>query len=474
MKINRIILSASAILMFGLSAQAKSYKRGVSENAFQYKAQMEVLAPGVTWCYSWGTSLGNYIADQQYLEFVPMCWNGVNASQIRSWCQAHPETKYILGFNEPNFKSQANMTPQQAAERWPELVSLARELGLQIVAPALNYSPDAPYTDPARWMDEFVALVGLDSFDFTAIHNYGGLDVMKGLATNFHNKYGKPVWVTEFCYWPGEMGDVPVASQAASMIETVEWLEKTEWIYRYAWFKALGENRANYKLVESGRGEDPRELSELGKIYLYMSEFDGNVYHPVNEVIPATEYIARQFTGVGCTNDPNAPLPIEISSFASGASLDYQFDVPTSEPYNLVLTVTGVGEPTRWDPNIKIVKVNSDGSDGETLLNGQSFTLPGNETDYKTVALPINLTAGKQTIRLKDNAPYTPSGLRFSTVKLVSVAGVEDVAVDKADELVDVYNLQGMLLRQGVTRVDALNDLPAGIYIVGNKKVIVK
>jgi len=60
-----------------------------------------------------------------------------------------------------------------------ELVSEARkladELGLELVAPALNYSPNPPYTDPLRWMDEFVALVGTDAFDYVAVHNYGGL-----------------------------------------------------------------------------------------------------------------------------------------------------------------------------------------------------------------------------------------------------------------------------------------------------------
>lgn len=40
------------------------------------------------------------------------------------------------------------------------------------------------------------------------------------------------------------------------------------------------------------------------------------------------------------------------------------------------------------------------------------------------------------------------------------------------DAIVDVYNLQGMLLRHGVNRTDATNGLPRGIYIVGGKKVV--
>ncbi len=52
--------------------------------------------------------------------------------------------------------------------------------------------------------------------------------------------------------------------------------------------------------------------------------------------------------------------------------------------------------------------------------------------------------------------------------------GVETPDADVPEAVVDVYNMQGMRLRSGVRRVDALRDLPAGIYIVGGKKVLVK
>lgn len=470
-KISLIALATGAII----SADAKSYKRGVSENVFQYHAQMEAVSHGVSWFYNWGNTLGAYIANQEFLEFCPMVWSGnYNADNIRKYVQSHPNCKYLLTFNEPNFKSQANMTPTLAAERWPQVKALADELGLKIVAPALNYSPDAPYTNPVTWMDEFVKLVGNDAFDYTAIHFYGGMGGMQNLATEFHNRYGKPVWITEFCYWPGEMGEVSAASQMSFMVEAVEWLEKTEWIYRYAWFKALEDNRANFKLIESGKGEDPRNLTELGKIYNYMSEFDMSVYHPVGEAIPATEYVGRLYAGIGASNDAGNPLPIEISSFTSGSTLDYQFDVQNAGDYNLVLKVTGVGEPTRFDPKISVYSVKNDGSDGEMLSAAQQFGLPGNETDYKTVVFPLTLSAGQQTIRLKDMNPYAPSGLRISTLRLADAAGVDNVFAGNEPCTVDVVNLQGVVVRSGVNRDDATAGLPAGLYLVGGEKVVVK
>ena len=473
---NKITIAlALAALMASPVADGKSYKRGVSENRFQYHAQIEAVGPGVTWFYNWANTLGAYIADQEHLEFVPMVWNGnFSPDNIRKYAKEHPDCKYLLGFNEPNFKSQANMTPQVAAQRWPEVKALADELGLKLVAPALNYSPDAPYTQPTVWMDEFVKLVGSDAFDFTAIHFYGGLGGMKDLATTFHERYGKPVWVTEFCYWPGEMGDVSVDSQLNSMVETVEWLEKTEWIYRYAWFKATEESRANFKLVESGRGEDARELTELGYVYLYMSTFDADKYYEVGETVAASNYINRQFAMLGKGANPDCPEPIEISTFNSGATVDYQFDIPSDGDYNIELTVSGFGEPTRFDPKLSVVTVNPDGTESAPLTS-LSFGLPNSNTDYKSVLFPTTLKAGKQTIRFKDENIYAPSGLRISTVKVADMAGIDDVAADNAVEgLVDVVNLQGVVLRRGVSRSEAINGLPAGLYIVGGEKTLVK
>lgn len=52
-------------------------------------------------------------------------------------------------------------------------------------------------------------------------------------------------------------------------------------------------------------------------------------------------------------------------------------------------------------------------------------------------------------------------------------SGVGDVNVECQSQ-VDVYDVQGKLLRSNVMRDDATQGLPQGVYIVGNKKVIVK
>ncbi|MDE6126780.1 MAG: glycoside hydrolase family protein [Muribaculaceae bacterium] len=481
-KYNIVVLAA--LMAAALPAAAKSPKRGLSENEFQFKAQMAAVAPGVSWFYNWAPEMGRYLADENVMEYVPMCWNGsYDADKIRAWVASHPDCGYLLGFNEPNFSNQANMTPQAAAAKWPEVQALAKELNLKLVAPALNTSPNPPYQDPTKWMDEFVALVGEDAFDYTAVHSYGGFQALKNIATTFHDRYGKDVWVTEFCYWPEEGNPnsyVAPDSQIASMMQSVEWLEKTPWIFRYAWFKAIGNSSAdkgpNYGLLISAKGEVERELSEQGKVYVNMGTFDPDVYHGINTVVAASDYISQTNCLMGGSNDAACPSPIEITRFNAGASLDYQFDVSVVGDYTLSLSVGGFGEPTRFDPSVGVFAVDADGNDGEELASLKNFTLPNSDETYLTIAFPLALPAGKQTLRLKDLSPYSPSGIRIATLCLGDGspdAAIGTAAADESSRLVDVYNVQGIRLRSGVQAATAADGLPSGLYIVGGKKLLV-
>ncbi len=487
-----IVPVLAAVIAAGFSASARSYKRGVSENNFMLKEEMEVLTPGVCWFYNWGNTPNSGIADyvgDETMVFLPMCWNAnYNADNIRNYCKAHPEVKYLMGFNEPNFVSQANMTPQAAAEAWPKVKALADELGLKLVGPAVNYSPDGPENDPYTWYANFVNLVGKDAFDFIAIHNYsGGAGGMKDMIDRFYELYGKQIWVTEFCSWGAD--NVTAEMQIASMIEQLEYLEKSEKVYRYSWFKAKGSTSSHpcYGLIVPKNGYGERELSEQGMVYVYMTDFDKTVYHSVDEIVPATEYISSQSLMLGSNKDSRNPGKLEITRFNSGAYADYQFDIPSDGEYTLTMRVSGEGEPTRFDPTIGISIVDENGEEQEVLVKSSSFELSGKDEEFAPVQFKLNLKAGQQIIRIKDASPYMPSGLHISCISFndglagVSVLPVTEVEFDcksvdgqlyftSSEEITDceVYSLNGALVFAGAVsnnavRVSALN---AGLYIV--------
>ena len=110
MKKYLIILCVSCLGFSFTQAQTRSFKRGVGFNNL-LTGDVQALSPGVSWGYNWGQSGSNNDAafSKYNFEYVPMCWNGVNTAQLRTLLLAHPEIKYILGFNEPNFKAQANL-----------------------------------------------------------------------------------------------------------------------------------------------------------------------------------------------------------------------------------------------------------------------------------------------------------------------------------------------------------------------------
>lgn len=499
----KITILFAAALIAG-SAMA-SEKRGVSENQFTYACQMKALTPRCKWYYNWGQTptkgFEDQVADFTGLEFVPMAWNGFNEATIRDYVKSHPQCKYILGYNEPNFKTQSNKTPQQAASEWPALQALAKDLGLKLVGPALNYSPDAPYQDPLKWMDEFVALVGPDAFDYTAIHCYGGNGVLKDLATKFYNKYKKPVWVTEFCYWPGGAGDVYVspAQQIADMVASLQWLEQTDFIYRYSWFKAIGAsdqaNKPNYGLLQPQRGKTTSLLTAQGLVYMHLWDFDKNYYIPVEKTWPATSFVNGSNVGINAmpgavlkysSKQPDGnyiaeepenyvPFPIWIEKFTGEAYADYQFDVPEAGAYTLVLQVAGKGEPTYYDPTLGVYSVNADGSQGAELVAPAKYTLSGSDETIVNLYMHMTLSAGKQTIRLKDCKRSQPSGVHISTLRLCKGSGIDGVeAAPAATGDNRVYSVSGTLVREQADPVAPFAGLAPGIYIMNGRKYVVK
>ena len=84
------------------------------------------------------------------------------------------------------------------------------------------------------------------------------------------------------------------------------------------------------------------------------------------------------------------------------------------------------------------------------------------------MALPQAWPGGKMTIRVsldEHTAQFSWESEGLSALGIIEAEG---------DGPVDVYNLQGMPVRKGVMTDEATQGLPAGIYIVNGKKILVK
>jgi hypothetical protein len=221
-------------------------KRGIAANDDPSTAfASSATSPGISWWYNWAaTSPGG----ESRIEYVPMLWGGGSLNQ-----SVPKGSKYLLGFNEPNFKTQANLTAQQAAADWPTVEAKAAALGIPIVSPGVNFCgsasnssqcSDPAVTDPYTYLKDFFAACQGCRVDYIAVHNYncdlpalrayleGNADAGGGLAG--FEQFGKPLWLTEFACDTSHS----VADQKAYMQAAVPYLESNPNVFRYAWFSA--------------------------------------------------------------------------------------------------------------------------------------------------------------------------------------------------------------------------------------------
>lgn len=316
----------------------RSAKRGTGFSNPFYAEDVMLLSDAVSWVYNWGPAPSSTL-DAEFvkysIDFVPMAWNAsYDKNRIRTFVQAHPQCKYMLAFNEPNLNDQARMTPTEAAEKWLELKTFAAEVGLQLVSPAMNYGTLAGYSDPIKWLDEFFACpeVSLDDVCAIALHCYmGSAGAMKSFIDRF-DKYGKPIWMTEFCGWEAPVNSA--ADQLNYMSETILMLECDSRVERYAWFLARGngsiDNKPWNQLITK---TDPYTLSSQGLIYQGLTSLDKSVWlNPTNHILMNT------CSGVCSLSDANAIasprfLPandayrtLYMSGFTSGKWVEYQVE----------------------------------------------------------------------------------------------------------------------------------------------------
>ena len=313
---------------------------------------------------------------------------------------------------------------------------------------------------------------------------------MQDMIDRFYALYGKKIWLTEFSM--GGDGGINVASpevQIASMVQQLEYLEKSDKVYRYSWFVVKGvTNKSPYiGLIVPKLGYGERELTEVGKVYVYMTDFDETVYHGVDDVVPASEYISSSSLVLGSNGDNMNPGELEITQFNSGAYADYQFDIPSAGEYTLTLRVSGQGEPTRFDPSIAIYSVDENGEQLATLAEATQFALSGDNAVFENVAFKLQLQAGKQRIRIADANPYMPSGIHISSLSFKEDFGGVDSVVANSGEFTcaveggmlhvygaavalrgEVYDLNGRLVASGAFdgNMMSVSGLAAGMYVL--------
>ncbi len=206
-------------------------KRGIATG----KAPGAAFSPNISWWYDWGLD-GSRTASG--ITYVPMVWGDKLLGK-----PIPANSKFLLGFNEPNFHGQSNLTAKEAAAKWPMVETQAKATGAAIVSPAMNYCGPAANcngTDPFKYLQEFFENCKGCRVDYVAAHWYNcDLPSLKdyietGGGMPGFEQFGKPIWLTEFSC----NEKASTKEQEAFMKEAVPWLESKASIFRYSWFSA--------------------------------------------------------------------------------------------------------------------------------------------------------------------------------------------------------------------------------------------
>ncbi|MDR2805946.1 MAG: carbohydrate-binding protein [Dysgonamonadaceae bacterium] len=428
------------------NAQTKSGKRGACMSNLR-EADFDALHTGMSWFYDWGNSPGNmgaYVSDKYNIEYCPMRWgNDWNPNLIRNYVQDHPNCKYLLTFNEPNFKSQSNLTPQQAAALWPEIRALADEMGLKVISPALNYSGWTEWGTPKKWLDAFFQLVPMDEVDGIALHCYmGWSEALIGYVQEYIRYYNKPIWLTEFCAWDDRSGTPDAAMkkiQREYLVDAFDFLETEPMVARYAWFMAkTSENNATpqfpwMQLLNGHTGI----LTENGKIFNYLSSYDDTFYHNMQTRIQANHYIRMK--GIHLEETDDASGIVHVYDFNSGDYLDYNIEAPAAGTYYLFLRYSSSANSR--------CALQTEG--GNTLI--ADWELPSSGSGWVTKKYLLPLQAGKQKIRL---VCLAGNNIRFNWMNISANENAEATGIGAVDDVkITLYpNPAGKLLYiQGIS-----------------------
>jgi Glycosyl hydrolase catalytic core len=241
----------------GAAGATFTCKRGIAANT----APGAAFYRAVRWWYNWSLTPSG---DATGIEFVPMVWG---SSTVNGAIPAG--ARYLLGFNEPNFMSQSNLTPQAAAAAWPTLQANGRTAGVSaIIGPGLNFCGPAAScngTDPYVYLTDFLNACAGCEVDHIAAHWYNcDLPSLRAYIESNSSlagwvQFGKPIWLTEFSC----DDSATEAQQETFMRAAVPYLEAQPNVFRYSWFSA--DPIPNGKLVNSDGSPTP-----LGQIYISL------------------------------------------------------------------------------------------------------------------------------------------------------------------------------------------------------------
>jgi len=209
----------------------------------------------IGWWYDWNIDQ----VSSPDLEYVAIRQNSSWPGLGQNWKSLGVNT--VLGFNEPDSSTQANMTVASAIAEWPLLLGT----GLRVGSPATTDG------GPSSWTEPFMTSAAQNSLrvDFVAQHYYqchtpsdyaGCATQLFNFLNSIYKATHKQIWITEWnngANWT-TCGDPTFDQQNGAIAAMIQMMDTTPFVERYALYNWVEDVRS---VVLSGT------LTEAGITY---------------------------------------------------------------------------------------------------------------------------------------------------------------------------------------------------------------
>jgi len=215
------------------------------------------------------------------------------------------EADTILGFNEPNHKSQDNISPEWTAKEWIKIQARFPDKILVSPCAAPCGGSGCNGGDTKEWFNSFFGnctQLGGCKVDYLATHIYTcDADYTITFLKDLYETYGLKIWLTEFaCPFARDVDQIKTY-----MEKVVPMLESADYVEKYAWFAsrfATQDYGAGWYL--SGHNSllevNKSEKNVLGDLYMSFSTPNSPdcayVTTPPPTTPPATCQIDKDYT----------------------------------------------------------------------------------------------------------------------------------------------------------------------------------
>jgi len=210
---------------------------------------------------------------------------------------------------------------------------------------------------------------------------------------------------------------------------------------------------------------DLNGLPQIEQINLNGNMLSSIDLSPVRNTLKALTLVGNRFT-YGTLPLPSDNPRLSVYYYSNQADLE-PVCVDGTVDLSAVASAGGNATTYTWFLGEAVLDEENNMYIGETLIPGEEYWLDNGKTIFAN-------TFDEKVMCVMTNATFPSLTMKTKLIGIVE-SGIDNVAVDNADnELVNVYNLNGVLLKANANRAEATEGLRPGLYIIGGRKVMVK